>query len=379
MSSSGQTGSQSSQQPGDSMDNTASGTGETGTASTAGETGEMGTTGQQSAGEMGQNSGTAGTGNMPQGTTGQSYPGSGQGAGKTNEQILSEAMEVFNSTMQGSGSQGQSPQTGGQPGGQQGQNPGMNGAGTQSAGNGTGTDPYGQQGQMPGTGSYGTQPAGGATPGSGQYGSMPSGQFPGGYGTGDQSGAGTEQGQGGGTFPGATGSEQGSGGYPYGSRRVIVDGEDSGVLTQGEQVQAYDRELEEQMRVFDGIILGRRQETIARSNEEGADVQAPPGGAYGGGSDSTAPPLLTTASNAPAGMSAAGNMPDIPADNREGDFQNEGTPRNDRVPDDISDGSDDDIVARQLREAAMAEDDPVLREKLWDEYRKYKEGVQARQ
>ena len=29
---------------------------------------------------------------------------------------------------------------------------------------------------------------------------------------------------------------------------------------------------------------------------------------------------------------------------------------------------------RQLREAAMAEEDPELREKLWEEYRKYKTG-----
>lgn len=37
-------------------------------------------------------------------------------------------------------------------------------------------------------------------------------------------------------------------------------------------------------------------------------------------------------------------------------------------------GSDDDVVARQLREAAEKETDPVLKEKLWAEYRKYKES-----
>jgi acetylornithine deacetylase/succinyl-diaminopimelate desuccinylase-like protein len=42
------------------------------------------------------------------------------------------------------------------------------------------------------------------------------------------------------------------------------------------------------------------------------------------------------------------------------------------VPADIPDARDDDIVARQLREAAQMEKDPKLREKLWDEYRKYK-------
>jgi hypothetical protein len=42
------------------------------------------------------------------------------------------------------------------------------------------------------------------------------------------------------------------------------------------------------------------------------------------------------------------------------------------TPPDIPDGKDDDIVARQLREAAESEKDPELREKLWEEYRKYK-------
>ncbi len=46
------------------------------------------------------------------------------------------------------------------------------------------------------------------------------------------------------------------------------------------------------------------------------------------------------------------------------------------VPADIPDGRDDDIVARQLREAAMKETDPELRERLWEEYRKYKQSTQ---
>jgi len=36
--------------------------------------------------------------------------------------------------------------------------------------------------------------------------------------------------------------------------------------------------------------------------------------------------------------------------------------------------ADDDIVARQLREAAEKETDPELKKKLWEEYRKYKAG-----
>ena len=47
------------------------------------------------------------------------------------------------------------------------------------------------------------------------------------------------------------------------------------------------------------------------------------------------------------------------------------------IPEDIGDGRNDDIVLRQIREAAMNERDPVLREKLWDEYRRIKR-VQVR-
>lgn len=42
------------------------------------------------------------------------------------------------------------------------------------------------------------------------------------------------------------------------------------------------------------------------------------------------------------------------------------------VPPDVGDGRDDDLVARQIREAAMKEQDPAIREKLWEEYRRYK-------
>ena len=39
------------------------------------------------------------------------------------------------------------------------------------------------------------------------------------------------------------------------------------------------------------------------------------------------------------------------------------------------DENTDDIVARQIREAAMSEQDPDLRKKLWKEYEKYKESL----
>ena len=42
-----------------------------------------------------------------------------------------------------------------------------------------------------------------------------------------------------------------------------------------------------------------------------------------------------------------------------------------RTPDDIPDLISEDIVAKQLREAALTESDARLRERLWEEYRNY--------
>lgn len=297
----------------------------------------------------------------------------------SDDQVLSEAMEVFNRSVQSAGTPGDSAQ------GQNGNGGPLDRTASGNTGNGDSGMQTAGQGDMPqsagtgetGTGMDGTSGRGNAGMATGS--SNGSGQAPlltGGSGqaTGDYSnGQGTA-----GTLPGDGG--QGGENYDFNNRRIIVVGDGSGVKTGEERVEGYDRELEEQMQVFDGIILGRRQETIARSNEDGADVGSGQGnGAYMGESGYESAPLLTTASRSedPNNMQTRGRLPDAPGDNREGDYQNS-SGGGDNIPNDISDGSDDDIVARQLREAAMAEQDPELREKLWDEYRKYKEGVQAR-
>jgi hypothetical protein len=73
------------------------------------------------------------------------------------------------------------------------------------------------------------------------------------------------------------------------------------------------------------------------------------GAGASGASDGTAPP-------AGASTPAGGTDPNA-------------LPSGDRPP-----ANDDDIVARQLREAAERETDPELKEKLWQEYDKYKAG-----
>ena len=75
----------------------------------------------------------------------------------------------------------------------------------------------------------------------------------------------------------------------------------------------------------------------------------------GGGGGSPPPANGQQAGNSSAGEADAGNIDIIP------------------IPDDVGDGRNDDVVLRQIRDAAMQEKDPVLREKLWDEYRRIRD------
>ena len=51
---------------------------------------------------------------------------------------------------------------------------------------------------------------------------------------------------------------------------------------------------------------------------------------------------------------------------------NKKTLRNGKLPEDIPPADNDDIIAKQIREAALAEPDPQKQAKLWNEYRRYK-------
>jgi hypothetical protein len=100
-----------------------------------------------------------------------------------------------------------------------------------------------------------------------------------------------------------------------------------------------------------------------RGGSQGKDARA--GGEKGGAGDK----------DKSTGSSSGGSLPG--GGGRVVTSDPEGTPpadTDDRVPADVGDGHDDDVVARQLREAAMSEEDPAIREKLWDEYRRYKRG-----
>ena len=125
-------------------------------------------------------------------------------------------------------------------------------------------------------------------------------------------------------------------------------------------VAAAEGELDQALEDFDGEILAERAVIQARSNEGAGTIPVPINLPSGPSADEeTAPdgsPVL-----GPRGIPSERSAPPAPV---------AGAGR--QLPEDLPDAKDDDIIARQLREAAMSEPDPVLREKLWDEYRRYK-------
>lgn len=157
-------------------------------------------------------------------------------------------------------------------------------------------------------------------------------------------------------------------------------------MTTEERKEALEGDLDSSLSEFDRMLL-REQEILAEEQaEQAAQAAASGGGASSGGGspggslDEEGSPQTADAGSPTVGT---GGSPDTPQAEAS-ESGEEGAPvgeredassTNGRVPPDVGDGSDDDIVARQLREAAMNEDDPELREKLWEEYRAYKNGT----
>jgi hypothetical protein len=146
--------------------------------------------------------------------------------------------------------------------------------------------------------------------------------------------------------------------------------------------QAGEQTLDEQIAVLDAELfsgLGEFDEMLLREQER-VRAEAPVSGAAGGGGGGGGSGVADLAEGAEGSPGPDGGF-GTEADGGEGNYgagAGPGAQRQDGrqgVPPDIPDGSDDDVVARQLREAAEKETDPELKKKLWEEYRKYKQGT----
>jgi hypothetical protein len=138
----------------------------------------------------------------------------------------------------------------------------------------------------------------------------------------------------------------------------------SGPMTAEERAAVLTGALNRGYEEFDGVILAERARAQAEANAaRNTEIPGDSGGGTGAGQGDRAVIVASrpgVAGTGPQGSPGAGG-------GAAPQQQQETFP----PPEDIPSGRDDDIVARQLREAAMREADPELREALWDEYRRY--------
>ena len=106
-------------------------------------------------------------------------------------------------------------------------------------------------------------------------------------------------------------------------------------------------------------------ESIAQRAAQGAESGSQSGGQSGGQQGS--------ASASEGGESGASSIEGQQAGSNSSETIADGAGNVIPVPEDVGDGRNDDIVLRQIREAALREKDPVLREKLWQEYRRIRD------
>ena len=119
------------------------------------------------------------------------------------------------------------------------------------------------------------------------------------------------------------------------------------------------------------VVIASADRGDGMTGQESADAAAISEGALEGGMDGA---MGSSGSEADASQGQEGEAQDSQSESDSGDdsSQSRADKEKERIPDDIPmDGTGEDVIARQIREAAIQEDDPLIREALWDEYRKH--------
>lgn len=200
---------------------------------------------------------------------------------------------------------------------------------------------------------------------------------------------------GGGGMPGAPG-----GGMPSamgGSSGAAMPGAAGaqGGGSGSQRVADLDRALDKSLEGFDGVIMDEQQQ--ARERQQAAGGAAESGsmagpsspitmaGAEGEGDSGTSassgniamrgdqPPMPSGRTRSAGKQGSAGASQNTAgAENDGGGAEESGeqTASND-IPDDIAPVDNNDVIGRQIQEAATAERDPMLRDKLWEELRRH--------
>lgn len=133
-------------------------------------------------------------------------------------------------------------------------------------------------------------------------------------------------------------------------------------LTEEEKVQLLEMELINALNTFDECIENKNKLLVASSKGSSSSASR---SSYGENSTSSVEEKESSSSSGNSQTVQSNNLPSQSSQTQPsaGGSISEG---------DMESSDDDDIVARQLREAATAEEDPAIKELLWERYRDYK-------
>ena len=137
--------------------------------------------------------------------------------------------------------------------------------------------------------------------------------------------------------------------------------------------------FDESLGDFDNEIAGERviiaaanQTLGGMTSQESADAAAIQQGGLDGPLDIDSSEAGTSSASTTAGQTQDEDSSETELDKASENPTGDQEKIKERIPDDIPmDGTGEDVIARQIREAAIQEEDPMIRAALWDEYRKH--------
>lgn len=177
---------------------------------------------------------------------------------------------------------------------------------------------------------------------------------------------------------------------------VTLEFQDDPSLTRQQRIEMMDRALMESLERFevcDGLKRAANQGGGATGGSSGNGASAGEDGSQGDGLESGDETFDSVGATGVSGENespenadelglptqAASSSEGHKSEQTEGSWSDPRTPKTQespsgtgRIPEDIPDAANDDVLAQQIRTAAENEPDPEKRRKLWDEYRKYK-------
>ena len=175
------------------------------------------------------------------------------------------------------------------------------------------------------------------------------------------------------------------------TKLISTDVNDQEIITQQEKILMLDEKLEKSMAEFDNMFAVKIREIEAEKDKLTSEMsdsrQSSSALAKDTSSSESQPKSASNSSEGNEGGTGEQSAPGknygeimdknnnyiVQSTSSQGSLPGKG--KNMIIPEDIPSGESDDIIARQIREAAINEKNPSLKEKLWEEYRKYK-GIQ---